>query len=171
MSARQKPILVIGGTGAQGVPVVEGDFLGTLMTTEAYTCSALASDGAYSVRVISRSASSKESLALASIAGVTIFQGDTYDEPTLRKAFEGVEYVFANTNAFAIGEKAEIYWGIRMYELAAEFGVKHFVYGGLEYASKLGNFQAKYRTGHLDGRAKSQTTSPPSQLAQWLTLS
>jgi hypothetical protein len=58
-----------------------------------------------------------------------------------------------------------------MYELAAEFGVKHFVYGGLEYASKLGNFQAKYRTGHLDGRAKSQTTSPPSQLAQWLALS
>src|SRR6201999_1706536 len=95
-----------------------------------------------------------------------IFEGETYDEPTLRKAFDGVEYVFANTNGFAIGEKAEIYWGIRLYELAREFGLKHFVYAGLEYASKLGNFHPKYRTGHLDGKGKvvdylkSQPTAP-----------
>jgi hypothetical protein len=54
----------------------------------------------------------------------------------------------------AIGEKAEIYWGIRLYELARELGVKHFVYAGLEYASKLGNFNPKYRTGNLDGKGK-----------------
>jgi len=65
-----------------------------------------------------------------------------------------VKYVFANTNGFAIGEKAEIYWGIRLYELAREFGVEHFLYAGLEYASRLGNFDPKYRTGHLDGKGK-----------------
>jgi hypothetical protein len=32
--------------------------------------------------------------------------------------------------------------------------VKHFLYAGLEYASKLGNFDPKYRTGHLDGKGK-----------------
>src|SRR5262249_5683475 len=55
---------------------------------------------------------------------------------------------------------------IRLYELAREFGLKHFVYAGLEYASKLGNFNPKYRTGHLDGKGKvvdylkSQPTTP-----------
>ena len=97
---------------------------------------------------------------------MTIFEGDSYDERTLREAFKGVDYVFANTNGFAIGEKAEIYWGIRLYELSREFGVKHFLYAGLEYASKLGNFDPKYRTGHLDGKGKvvdflsAQPTSP-----------
>jgi hypothetical protein len=77
-----------------------------------------------------------------------------YDEAILRKAFLGIEYVFANTNGFAIGEKAEDFWGMRLYELAREFEVKHFVYGGLKYASKLGDFDPKYRTGHLDGKGK-----------------
>ena len=115
---------------------------------------ALASGSKYTVRVLSRSASSKEAKELASIPGVTIFEGDSNDEPTLREAFKDVEFVFANTNGFVIGEKAEIYWGIRLYELAREFRVKHFVYAGLYYASKLGNFNPKYRTGHLDGKAK-----------------
>lgn len=134
--------------------------------------SALASDGTYSVRVISRSASSKESKELASIPGVTVFEGNTYDELTLRKAFDGVQYVFANTNGFAIGEKAEIYWGIRLYELAREFGVKHFIYASLEYASKLGNFQPKYRTGHLDGKGKvaDYISAQPTTPMAWSVL-
>lgn len=116
--------------------------------------------------MITRSASSKEATDLAAIPEVTIFEGDSYDERTLRKAFQNVDYVFANTNGFAIGEKAEIYWGIRLYELAREFGVKHFLYAGLEYASKLGNFKSQYRCGHLDGKGKvvdfisAQPTSP-----------
>jgi len=104
--------------------------------------------------VLTRSASSLEALKLSSIPDVTIFEGDAYDEPTLRKAFIGVSYAFVNTNGFAIGEKAEIYWGIRLYELAREFKLKHFVYAGLDYASKLGNFDPKYRCGHLDGKGK-----------------
>ncbi|MCJ1239841.1 hypothetical protein MMC14_007839 [Varicellaria rhodocarpa] len=138
MSDIKPLVLAIGGTGAQGVPVVK----------------ALASGSKYAVRVLSRTASSKEAKDLASIQGVTIFEGDSYDEATLREAFKDVDFVFANTNGFAIGEKAEIYWGIRLYELAREFRVKHFVYAGLEYASKLGNFNPKYRTGHLDGKGK-----------------
>ncbi|KAJ5413625.1 hypothetical protein N7509_000252 [Penicillium cosmopolitanum] len=122
-------VLVIGGTGAQGRPVVK-------------------------VRVLARNASSKEATELAAIPGVIIFEGETYHEPTLRKALRDVSYVFANTNGLAIGEKAEIYWGIRLYELAREFRVKHFLYAGLEYASKLGNFDPKYRTGNLDGKGK-----------------
>jgi uncharacterized protein YbjT (DUF2867 family) len=127
---------------------------------------ALTSDSKYAVRVITRSASSKEAQDLGAIPGVSIFEGDSYDESILRKALHGVDLVFANTNGFAIGEKAETYWGIRLYELAREFKVKHFVWAGLEYASKLGNFDAKYKCGHLDGKARvseylaAQPTSP-----------
>ncbi|KAJ5930965.1 hypothetical protein N7466_006458 [Penicillium verhagenii] len=150
MSTTGDTVLVIGGTGAQGIPVVK----------------ALASGSKYKVRVLARSASSATAKELSSIPGVEIFEGDPYHEPTLRDAFKGVSYAFANTNGFAIGEKAEIYWGIRLYELAREFHLQHFVYAGLPYASKLGNFDPKYRTGHLDGKGKvvdflsAQPTSP-----------
>ncbi|KAL7958002.1 hypothetical protein V8C34DRAFT_165625 [Trichoderma compactum] len=149
-------VLVIGGTGAQGVPVVK----------------ALASDGKYAVRVLTRTASSQEAKELAAIPGVTIFEGDGYYEPTLLKAFEGVSYLFANTNGFAIGEKAEIYWGTRLYELSRQFGLKHFVYAGLEYASRLGNFKAKYRTGHLDGKGKvvDYIAAQPTKPMAWSVL-
>lgn len=106
------------------------------------------------MRIITRTASSEEARDLSTIPGVTIFEGDAYNEKDLRKAFESADFVFANTNGFAIGEKAEIYWGIRLYELSREFYVQHFVWAGLEYASALGNYDRKYRTGHLDGKAK-----------------
>jgi hypothetical protein len=127
---------------------------------------ALAMDSMYKVCVITRNASSPEARKLTAIPGVTIFEGDCYDERALREAFVGIEYVFANTNGLAIGEKNEIYWGIRLYELAREFGIVHFIYAGLEYASKLGNFNPKYRTPNLDAKGKvvdyvkSQPTSP-----------
>jgi hypothetical protein len=79
---------------------------------------------------------------------------------------DGVYGVFANTNGFAIGQAKEIFWGIRMYEIAAGCGVQHFVWGGLPYASKLGKFDPKYAIGHADGKAKvaqylaAQPTSP-----------
>ena len=155
MVQQPKLVLVIGGTGAQGVPVVKGKAARPFSQDDNWPFApALTNDSKYTVRVITRNSNSVDAKALAAIPGVTIFEGDSYHEPTLRKAFEGVNYVFANTNGFVIGEKAEIYWGIRLYELAREFKVEHFVYAGLEYASKLGNFNPKYRTGHLDGKGK-----------------
>ncbi|KAJ5537454.1 hypothetical protein N7513_010640 [Penicillium frequentans] len=146
----KKTILVIGGTGAQGVPVVK----------------ALATDSKYDIRVLTRNASSNDAQQLGSLPGVSMFEGNTYDENTLRQAFKNTDCVFVNTNGFAIGEKSEIYWGIRLYELSREHKIEHFVYAGLEYGTKLGNFNSKYRCGHLDGKGKvvqfisAQPTSP-----------
>jgi hypothetical protein len=99
---------------------------------------------------------------------VTIIEskGDVYNVAVLTNAMKGVYGVFANTNGFAIGQAKEIFWGIRMYEIAAWSGVKHFVWAGLGYASKLGHFDPKYVVGHADGKAKvteflsAQTTNP-----------
>lgn len=65
-----------------------------------------------------------------------------------------MQLAFANTNGFAIGEKAGVYWGIRTYELAAQNGLEQFVWAGLDYGSKQGAFAPKYRCGHLDGKNK-----------------
>ncbi|TVY20620.1 hypothetical protein LARI1_G001288 [Lachnellula arida] len=51
----------------------------------------------------------------------------------LRRRGPGLELCFVNTNGFAVGEKNEGYWGIRMYELARLGGVENFVYSGLPY--------------------------------------
>ena len=116
--------------------------------------------------MLTRSASSADAKRLAALPGVTILEGSTYDEASLQIALRGVQYIFVNTNGFAIGEKAEIYWGIRLYELARQHGVTHFVYAGLLYASKLSNFDPNLRAGHLDGKGKvvdylkSQPTTP-----------
>lgn len=133
---------------------------------------ALAKDSKYRVRVLTRDASSDVAKELCTLPDVTIFEGNAYDEPTLRQALEGIDSVFANTNGFAIGEKAEIYWGIRLYELAREFRVNHFVYAGLEYASKLGNFESKYRCGHLDGKGKvvEYISAQPTAPMAWSVL-
>ena len=132
----------------------------------------MVADEKYTVRVLTRNASSTEAKDLASLPGVTIIEGSSYHEPTLRQALEGVEYVFANTNGFAIGEMSEIYWGIRLYELARWAGVKHFLYAGLEYASRLGGFDPKYRTGHLDGKGKvvDYISAQPTTPMAWSVL-
>jgi hypothetical protein len=135
----------------------------------------MVADKKYSAIVLTRDANSAEAKELSEVGGVTILQGDSYLESDLRKAFTShgtVDYVFANTNGFAIGEKAEIYWGIRLYELAREFKVKHFIYAGLEYASKLGGFDPKYRTGHLDGKGKvvDYIASQPTIPMKWSCL-
>jgi NmrA-like family len=100
------------------------------------------------------------------LPNITIIPGDGYNDATLRKALNGMDSAFVNTNGFAIGEKAEIYWGIRIYELAREAGLKHFIWATIDYSSKLGNYDPKFRCGHLDGKGKvteficAQPTSP-----------
>lgn len=155
MSLQKKTILVIGGTGAQGSAVVKGHIFYSI--TERYLLTyqiALAEDGKYDIRAITRSIQSTEAKKLAELPNVTLFHGNPYDEADLQKAYKGVQLAFANTNGFAIGEKAEIYWGIRMYELAVQNRLEHFVWAGVDYGSKLGGYDAKYRCGHLDGKNK-----------------
>ncbi|KKP01555.1 hypothetical protein THAR02_06340 [Trichoderma harzianum] len=154
----KKTILIIGGTGAQGVPVVKES-------------EALTSDSKYKLRIVTRNTSSKDAQYLAAIPGVTIHEGNAYDEPTLRQALNGVNGIFVNTNGLAIGEKAEVYWGIRLYELSREFGLEHFVYSSVEYSSKLGNFQSKYRC-FLDAKGKvaDYISAQPTTPMAWSVL-
>jgi len=115
----------------------------------------LAKDGKYRVVVLSRDDKSPEAVELTTtLPDVSIFVGDLYDEKVLHEAFSGVDAAFVNINGFPIGEAKEVYWGIRIFEIARETGIKHYIYSSLDYSLKLGGFDPKFRCGHLDGKGK-----------------
>jgi uncharacterized protein YbjT (DUF2867 family) len=145
MSSIKTPIvLILGGAGAQNAAVTK----------------ALSAAGTYRVHVLTRSIKSPHAAELSALANVKLIEGDCYDETTLESAFKGVDLCFVNTNGFAIGEKNEIYWGIRMYEIARWAGVKHFIYSSLPYVTKNGDFDPKRRVPFVDGKAKVTRMSP-----------
>src|SRR6266516_2827133 len=95
-----KSILLIGGTGAQGSAVVRF----------------LSSTGQYEVKCLTRDPTSSQARDLEKCPHVTLVAGG-YEERVLAEALKGVDYVWVNTNGFAMGEQAETYWGIRIFEL------------------------------------------------------
>ena len=130
-------ILIIGGTGAQGSAVVHF----------------LSSTGSYELKCLTRDPTSSQARELARVPHVTIISGG-YDETALADALKGVDYVWVNTNGFAMGEQAETYWSIRIFELSVAAGVKHFVYSGLESSYKVSGYDPKFRVGHFEGKAR-----------------
>ena len=131
-------IFVVGGTGAQGLPVI----------------GALVGDRKYSVRAVSRDASSRRAKALLDLGNVEIVEGTFADEETLRTGFGGCDGAYINIDGFNTGEKTEMYWAIRAYEIAIEEGIKFYVYGNLDYALKKAGYDSKFRTGHYDGKGR-----------------
>jgi hypothetical protein len=81
-------------------------------------------------------------------------EGSFADEDVLRAGFRGAQYAFVNIDGFNTGEKTEMFWAIRAYELALEEKVGFFVYGNLDYVYKKSGFDAKFRTGHYDGKGR-----------------
>ncbi|CAG9978508.1 unnamed protein product [Clonostachys byssicola] len=148
-------ILILGGAGAQN----------------SYVARDLARAG-HSVSILTRDPSSEQAKSLSKLQNIKVLEGDAYDEKTLIQGFKDIDAVFVNTNGFAIGEKSEIYWGIRIYELAYMSGVKHFIYSSLPYVSKKGGYDPKYRVPFVDGKAKvvEYLKSQPTDRMNWSIL-
>jgi len=131
-------IFVIGGTGAQGIPIVR----------------ALVADKKYAVRVLTRDANSPRAQALLALGNVTIVEGTFANEEVLREGFRGCDGAFVNIDGFNTGEKTETFWAFRSYEIALEEGIKFFVYGNLDYALKKSGFKSQFHSGHIDGKGR-----------------
>jgi hypothetical protein len=101
--------LVIGGTGAQGSAVVKGmySYHGKPALIYLIKCTELAATG-WAVSILTRNPSNPDAIELASLPNITLIGGNPLDEAVLTKSLPGHHLVFANTNGFAIGEKAEI---------------------------------------------------------------
>jgi len=139
MSSSELPIvLIIGGAGAQNGVVTKS----------------LSATGNYNIHVLTRSVTSPHATELSGLPNVKLIEGDCYNEDALKSAFEGVGKCFVNTNGFAIGEKNEIYWSIRIYEIARWAGVKHLIYSSLPYVSKNGDFHPKSLVPFVDAKGK-----------------
>ncbi|KAK3309746.1 uncharacterized protein B0T15DRAFT_545733 [Chaetomium strumarium] len=139
-------IFVIGGTGAQGLPVIRG----------------LVHDGKYTVRVLTRDTTSRRAQELAGLGpNVELVQGTFTSEADLRAGFTGAWGAFINIDGFATGEAMETYWTIRAYELAIEHGVQFYVHGNLDYVYKLSGYNQAHRCGHYDGKGR---------MGEWIQL-
>ncbi|RYN61319.1 hypothetical protein AA0117_g13003 [Alternaria alternata] len=133
-----KEIVVIGGTGAQGYPVVQ----------------ALANSKRYRVRVFTRNPDSVRCQTIANLPNTTLIQGSQDNQNDLARAFKGVYGAWVNLDGFTIGEKAETFYGIRAYEIARGEGVQHYVWAGTDYAVKIANWRRDYHWGHNDAKGR-----------------
>ncbi|KAI0883867.1 NAD(P)-binding protein [Annulohypoxylon maeteangense] len=131
-------IAVIGATGAQGIPVVRE----------------LVQSGSYKVRALTRDASSARFRELQSFGSVEPVIGTFASEKDLRATFRGAWGAFVNIDGFNSGEKAEMFWTIRAYELAIEEGVKFFILGNLDYVYKKSGYKPEFHAGHYDGKGR-----------------
>jgi NmrA-like family len=131
-------IFVVGGTGAQGIPVIR----------------ALVADKKYAVRFLTRDSTSKRAKGLLALDNVSLLEGSFADEAILRQGFRGCDGAFINIDGFNTGEKTEMYWAIRSYEIAIEEGITFFVYGNLDYGFKKSGYDSRFRTGHYDGKGR-----------------
>jgi hypothetical protein len=65
------------------------------------------------------------------------------------------------TDGFTVGEQAETYYGLRIFELAACVPtLKHYVWSNLDYGLKKGGYRPEYHCGHYDGKGR---------IGDWLT--
>ncbi|KAK4550363.1 hypothetical protein LTR36_003330 [Oleoguttula mirabilis] len=131
-----KTIFVVGGTGAQGTPII----------------TALTKDGAYTVRVLTRDPSSSRAQKLAKLPHVELVQGKLDSDEDLRKGLKDCWGAFVNIDGFVVGQKMELFWGVRSYQLAQEAGIKFFVWGNLDYVSREANYDPQFRCGHYDAK-------------------
>ena len=101
-------VFVVGGTGAQGIQVVRG----------------LVADGKYAVKVLTRDPDSRRAKELLELSpNVELFPGTLTSEADLREGLKGCDGAFVNIDGFTVGEKTEMFWTMRIYELAVEIGI------------------------------------------------
>lgn len=132
-------IFIIGGTGAQGLPII----------------SALTHDNKYRCRVLTRDPHSPRAKRLAALPNVELMTGSFASEPTLRAGFAGCHGAFVNLDGQNCGEKVEIYWAMRAYELAlASKTIKFFLYGNIDFHHKLSGYDEACRCAHADGKGR-----------------
>ena len=147
----KKLILVIGATGAQGLRVINALL-------------APSPDGTpspYAVRAFTRNPQGQRSVELAS-KGIEVVQGmypcnpivsrtnhdarcsgSQDDFASVAAAFQGVYGAWVNTDGFTVGEAKETWEGIRIFELAKQAGVRHYIWSNLDYISKVRSRQGR----------------------------
>ena len=115
---------------------------------------ALSNSGRYAARVLTRNLTSERAKNIARLPNVSLIQGSQDNQEDLHRALNGVWGAWVNTDGFTIGEKNELFYGIRAYEIARHERVQHYVYAATDYAVKDANWNEKYHWGHNDAKGR-----------------
>lgn len=115
---------------------------------------ALSSNKRFSVRVLTRDAKSARAQELAKLANVTLVEGRQDNQEDLHRALRGVYGAWVNTDGFTLGEKNELFYGCRAYEIARHEGVQHYVYACADFALKHANWDEQFHWGHNDAKGR-----------------
>ncbi|KAF8240875.1 nmrA-family protein [Tricholoma matsutake] len=138
----KKRILVIGATGAQGMHVIPA----LLVSSEDGTPSP------YSVRALTRDPTNRRARELEAL-GVEIFKGTFDDFSAIAAALDGCYGAWVNTDTYTVGQQKEIFAGIKIYETARRTKTfRHLIWSGLDYGSKLGNYDPRYISENYDAK-------------------
>ncbi|TRM68603.1 hypothetical protein BD626DRAFT_396056 [Schizophyllum amplum] len=142
MHLTPKRVLVIGGTGAQGMHVIPA----ILRPAEDGTPSP------YVVRVLTRDPQSRRARELICM-GAECVQGRFDNARDVEIALHGCYATFVNTDTYTVGARRELFAAIKIYEAAKRTPtMRHLIWSGLDYGAKLGHHAVGYKTEHHDAK-------------------
>lgn len=117
--------------------------------------SGLVQDGKYRCKVLTRDVESTSAKQLVNLGNVELLEGSFTDENKMKEGYKESQGDFINIDGFNTGEKTEMFWAIRAYELAIEVkNIQFFVYGNLDYVYKKSGCDSRFRCGHYDGKGR-----------------
>ena len=151
--ADKKLIAVVGATGAQGGGLVR----------------ALARDGTFAIRALTRDVSSDKAHALATL-GATVVAADLDDIESLKRAFDGAYGAFCLTNYWEhFSPERELAQARAQAQAAKHAGLQHVIWSTLEDTrrwvplgdNRMPTLMEKYKVPHFDakGEANAEFTS------------
>lgn len=141
MKDKNRIILVIGATGAQGGSVARH----------------LLSSSDFSVRCLTRDPGSEKAQALAR-AGAEVFKGDLENPESLDAALKGCYGVFGVTNFWEHFDK-EYQQGKNLVDAVERAGVEHFVFSTLPYVNKITKGELEVPHFDIKGQLEEYTRS------------
>lgn len=104
--------------------------------------------------MLTRNTLSDHAVKLAELPNVTLLQGSQDSQKDLHTAFTGAYGAWVNLDGFTLGEKSELFYGIRAYEIARHHGVKHYIFANTDYALRKANWDEQYHWGHNDAKGR-----------------
>lgn len=151
--ADKKLIAVVGATGAQGGGLVR----------------ALARDGTFAIRALTRDVTSDKAQALATL-GATVVAADLDNIESLKRAFDGAYGAFCLTNYWEhFSPERELAQARAQAQAAKHAGLQHVIWSTLEDTrrwvplgdNRMPTLMGKYKVPHFDakGEANAEFTS------------
>lgn len=103
---------------------------------------------------MTRNLESSRAKLIADLPNVSLLHGSQDNQEDLHNVFRGAYGAWVNLDGFTLGEKDELFYGFRAYEIARSERVQHYVWANIEYALYNADFDEKYHCGHMESKGR-----------------